>query len=566
MRNNTLLVASVVLLAVGVTPVRAEPLDHVPRGAAMAIVIPSIKRTGERLDQFVNDSDLWPGARPSIFLPMLTSQFGLSTAGLNNDAPLACVLADRRVLDPANNTGFRWEQQSVLAAPVGDLTMMLQPFGLKPNDLAGPKAVKAGGRFMTLRGKTLYVGMNAAAVESVANGKPLPGLIAQARRQPFTDGDILVHVGAEAWGEIWSDLLRDVREVFALGEDFDEESKRTATRLVDTLSSVRFAVANIKLEGGLGVTIDTFFDPESADKVAAFLNDMRGGDGRSHLTSLPKGDALALYAATGNGAKNALGARILLSRALSQTSGLDGLIPEAYHRHVVTALEQVWRELRGSRAGVYRVGNSGQTGHVALIAVLDTDDPQRLLKQLPDMLKLANEAGAEAAERAGVGRPKFIYEPNAAQVGGATVHHINIDTTNLPLDVRRDLHKLLGPNWHRIRLAVVDKHVVMLVGSSSALFSRAIENVRQQRVGIADHPALAASAKRLSPLRKFEFHLDMANVLAVGRDLTENAQRLTSKQPTDLISAAVTMEADQIRFDLWIPNDQFKQGKYLGGL
>jgi hypothetical protein len=154
-------------------------------------------------------------------------------------------------------------------------------------------------------------------------------------------------------------------------------------------------------------------------------------------------------------------------------------------------------------------------------------------------------------------RPTFAYIPRAATRAGQRIDVIQIRLSARDAAVVPQLRQLFGPDWDRVRLAVHGKQVVALLGSDDRLLVETFQNLKEHRPGLAGAPWLDTFARKGDPARKFEFHVSLQTGVALKRadDLKD---RKLIRQPRDMTSVALTIGADWLQLDAWIPNAEFK--------
>jgi hypothetical protein len=148
-------------------------------------------------------------------------------------------------------------------------------------------------------------------------------------------------------------------------------------------------------------------------------------------------------------------------------------------------------------------------------------------------------------------RPTFTLKLKAEKRAEADVHLLGMkfDAQDAPYSAA--LRDLLGPDWSRMRIAVVNKQVVILVGSDLALFDQAIQNVRDGKPGLEQSAALAEFHKRAAAERRIELHLALSRV----RALVMPADMLPKDfKPTAACSSvSVRTGLTDVGLDLWAP-------------
>jgi hypothetical protein len=147
--------------------------------------------------------------------------------------------------------------------------------------------------------------------------------------------------------------------------------------------------------------------------------------------------------------------------------------------------------------------------------------------------------------------PTFTLKLKAEKRADADVHLLGMkfDAEDAPYSAA--LRDLLGPEWSRMRIAVVNKQVVILVGSDLALFDQAITNVRDGKPGLEQSAALAEFHKRAEPERRVELHLALSRVRAL---VTPADQLPKNFKPTATCSSvSVRTGQTDLGLDLWVP-------------
>jgi len=150
-------------------------------------------------------------------------------------------------------------------------------------------------------------------------------------------------------------------------------------------------------------------------------------------------------------------------------------------------------------------------------------------------------------------RPTFTLKLKAEKRADADVHLLGMkfDAEDAPYSAA--LRDLLGPDWSRIRIAVVNKQVVILVGSDLALLDQAIQNVREGKPGLEQSAALAEFHKQAAPERRIELHLALSRVAA----LVMPADRLPKdfKPTATCSSVSVRTGLTDLGLDLRVPGE-----------
>ena len=88
-------------------------------------------------------------------------------------------------------------------------------------------------------------------------------------------------------------------------------------------------------------------------------------------------------------------------------------------------------------------------------------------------------------------KPSFAFLDKVEKVGGHDVRQIAVKLSKRDLAVAGPLGKLFGPDWNRVRVAVVGKRIVLLVGSDLGLFKTALVNLTEDKPGLASSKVLA---------------------------------------------------------------------------
>ena len=262
-----------------------------------------------------------------------------------------------------------------------------KPGQLKPDTVTEIKGPRQFGQFVLARGKTLYLAMTEKPLDRLRKAKPLSGELSPDQRQSFGKADVIVHVKPDALGGFWNGLLKMIEEEMEKGNDPKE--KESLGQLMKALDNVRFALAGFRVEDGLGINFLTIFSKEKKDAVQGFLDSL-GTKGGAHLKGLPEGRVVAAQAYAGDGAKNAVFARVFVNFLLKSFLETRQLTSATDRPGFVGVFNEVWQRLQGSRIGVYLTRDEAKLGLFSVVAILDTEDAQKFLAEMRTLAKIAD--------------------------------------------------------------------------------------------------------------------------------------------------------------------------------
>jgi hypothetical protein len=148
-------------------------------------------------------------------------------------------------------------------------------------------------------------------------------------------------------------------------------------------------------------------------------------------------------------------------------------------------------------------------------------------------------------------KPTFTLQLNAEKQADTNVHVLGLKLEGEDAPYAAALKDLFGPDWRRVRIAVINKQAVLLIGSELPLLEQAIQNVRDGKPGLEQSAALADFHKQAAPERRIELHLALSRARAL---LTPADQLPKDYKPIAAVSSvSVRTGTTDAGLDLWVP-------------
>jgi hypothetical protein len=153
-------------------------------------------------------------------------------------------------------------------------------------------------------------------------------------------------------------------------------------------------------------------------------------------------------------------------------------------------------------------------------------------------------------------RPGFVLSPGAEKLGEQRIDIVNVKLGKEDATAVKQMRQMLGPDWHKIRLAVVGKQVVVLIGSDLDLLEQTLKNLRDGAPGLAAESMLARFTKQADPTRKVEVHFAVGAFDGLLDAAGPKLDRI--KHSPSLSSVALSVEKDRAELNVYIPMDEVK--------
>jgi len=384
---------SLAFLGVGTNTALAQssPLDLIPSDAALAIIIRHPEELRKKGDDFLKDTELNVGIRPTEALDFIKMFLGINQ-GLDLRQPSGAVLL--RPKGAKANVGLEDLNQSlyiVLAAT--DVDAMAANFGFGKGELQLDKISKVKiknpqfGLFILVRGKHFYLAATEAPLKRLLTTKALTTELSSAQQKSFGAAGILLHVKPEAFGGGWAGIVKMMAA--ELNKLSDAREKESVGQFIKTMESLRFALAGVRVGEGLGISFLTVFSQEKNEAVGPFLAGLKA-QGDADLRGLPEGRVVAAQAFAGDGTKNAVFARAIVNYVLQNFLENKQITSAADRPTFLGVFDDVWQRLHGSRMAAYLSSDESKLGLFSLIAILDTEDPEKFLVEMRTLAKIAD--------------------------------------------------------------------------------------------------------------------------------------------------------------------------------
>jgi hypothetical protein len=394
-------------------------LDLIPEDA-VAVAVRDLKDLTRKGDKLAADTGVNFLPRPSRLFAEVVRGLGI-TKGLDETGPAFVMLANPAKagvkLGPNGEPQLGDLQQLVVAAfSFTDRDQIAANFGIKKGELKPDSIVRgkapAGnpwnlGLYFCAHGKQLFLGDNEKAVASAVKGRSAAAALGEARRRALRDTDVLVHLPIKPWHGVWENFIVLAFES-NLCDRGDAGDQRTARQLIGALRSVRAVLIAVRVDGGLGIRFVNIFPRDVNQSTRDFLASLNGGAGGATLAGLPDGPVLAAQAMRGNGEENAAVVRLFINGLAGRAVPARLFFSSFAQVDFAGVFTEVWQHLQGSRVAVYRNADPTKLGLFSGLAVLDTEDAARFLK---DMKQLVRFAATTAEDLSG---PKAREEDVAA--------------------------------------------------------------------------------------------------------------------------------------------------------
>jgi hypothetical protein len=383
----------------GAAPAGSGMLDLIPDDAAAAFAVRDLNDLKKKGDQFLDETKLNVPLRPSQAFDWVYQYLGLK-AGVDPNGSAALVLLGPEAVG-AQKVWDRLDDRIVVAVPFTDRDQVAANFGIKAGALKPGQIVPGKGqnfgKFFLARDNQLYIGNHEKALAHIAKSNTIGGALTPAQRRMFGDADMLLQLGPKGLGDEWDNLLAALKLSL---ESADESDRQVLPQLIDSLKGVRSGLAAVRLDGGLGINLLAVFPKEGHEAARKFLTSLQAGPGTSTLAGLPSAPVVAAQAAGGDGSQNAAVVRLLVNFVLKKFVQTRWLLTATDRPNHLGVFTEVWKHLRGSRAAVYPNADEQKHGLFTVVAVLDTDDPEKFLKEMRQLARFAAGEGLDLSDKA----------------------------------------------------------------------------------------------------------------------------------------------------------------------
>lgn len=148
----------------------------------------------------------------------------------------------------------------------------------------------------------------------------------------------------------------------------------------------------------------------------------------------------------------------------------------------------------------------------------------------------------------GAMKPKFLFRRNQRQPGRPMIE-ILLEPGAKTTQVNQEMSVLFGGDWKRLRLAIVDDHIVLMFGSNRKLLDKAIASVKQRSPFFAEIPSIAKSRDETGGQRVAEWHFSTWEVTP----LVQRNAKLRGEPATEFSTMTFSRRKAELRTDLFMP-------------
>ncbi len=228
------------------------------------------------------------------------------------------------------------------------------------------------------------------------------------------------------------------------------------------------------------------------------------------------------------------------------------------------------RRFRVRESATARLRDLDELALPYLARAIQSDDPEVVQRAR----KLRTEIESAAVERRKgmftgtlprLTRPTLALVANAETRGGCPVHVVHVRPAARDTAAVAALVKLLGPDWDKVRLAVRDKQVVVLLGSDVGLLEETLANLKGSKPSLAAGKGRAAFTRQGHPARRFEAHVSLRRIRALLEASRASGGAQGIEQGQGLTSCALALERDHVQLDLRLSGEDLKALTASGG-
>lgn len=372
-------------------PARPGVLDLIPAEACGAVGVRNVKELRERTQRFLEKTGTKSPVPLSDAFDLVYEWMGVRK-GVNEDASAALMVLELTGL-PVLGT-----------VPYSDRKEMASNFELDEDELRpgrivltrtrGERAFWRRNVYVTLEGgHALVAKADKQTFDSYRRMKRLRAELDEPQRRALERADVLFHMSTKGFGRGWEQVVK------SLEQWADRRPDRAEARVVHQLGQVLRNLTTIEfgadLDNGLGLIGLARFQEDEA--TADVLSRLAGGPGSSDLRGLPRGDVVFAYGTKGEGSRSVELARALIGATLEGIPKAGDVISTAHRPLFLGLFGEVWGRLKGSRAAVYASEDPEKHGALAMIAILDTEDPDKFLADMRELGRFINHAGEDLA-------------------------------------------------------------------------------------------------------------------------------------------------------------------------
>ncbi|MBI3822091.1 MAG: hypothetical protein HY289_05350 [Planctomycetes bacterium] len=154
-------------------------------------------------------------------------------------------------------------------------------------------------------------------------------------------------------------------------------------------------------------------------------------------------------------------------------------------------------------------------------------------------------------------RASFAIAPEVEKRDGVAIDVLKLTFNTKNADFHKYVAQLLGPNWDKLRLAVVGNQVIVAAGSDVAFLDQTIANLKNGKPGLDASKALAGFEKGADKGRAIEMHGSAQGFLGLLAKEWKLPQKLF-RDPPELTSFSIGFESDRLHLDLWVPTRELR--------
>lgn len=128
-------------------------------------------------------------------------------------------------------------------------------------------------------------------------------------------------------------------------------------------------------------------------------------------------------------------------------------------------------------------------------------------------------------------RPTFAWVAKAERRQGEAIDIVHIKLQNTDKRAVETMKQYFGPDWDKMRLAVVGKQLAVFLGSETELFDQTVKNLKEGQPGLAASKTFAGFRAHKPANASGEFHASVGTLLALvtgGREALRNTSALSS--------------------------------------